>query len=402
MKNNWQIKKLSELCTLFTDGDWIERKDQSTEGIRLIQTGNVGNGIFKNRAEKGRYISEKTFERLGCTEILPGDCLISRLPDPIGRSCILPKAGEKMITAVDCTITRFKKEVVLPQWFVYYSLSYEYQDQINKQISGATRQRISRSNLGLIEIPLPPISEQRWMVKLLDEAFEKTAKAQENAEKNMQNSKDLFESYSQNIFSEPGKDWQQKRLKEIGQTQTGLTPSTSNKSYFGDRIPFIKPADVDINGNGSIRYDNEGLSNEGLQAGRQIKKHSILMVCIGASIGKVGFSEKDVSCNQQINTLTPKPDFNPKFFYYAMRTKSFFNKILKNSSQATLPIINKSKWGNLQISFPMSQKEQDAIVKKLDTLAEDTKKLEGNYEYKLSDLGEFKKSILKMALTNSL
>ena len=97
----WEVKKLGDVCTLFADGDWIEKKDQSSNGIRLIQTGNVGIGVFKDRGEKARYISEKTFERLRCTEIIEGDCLISRLPDPVGRACILPNAGEKMITAVE-------------------------------------------------------------------------------------------------------------------------------------------------------------------------------------------------------------------------------------------------------------------------------------------------------------
>lgn len=92
---NWVRKKIAEISTFFEDGDWIESKDQSTNGIRLIQTGNVGNGIFKDRGEKARYISEATFKRLRCTEIFEGDCLVSRLPDPVGRACILPDTGEK-------------------------------------------------------------------------------------------------------------------------------------------------------------------------------------------------------------------------------------------------------------------------------------------------------------------
>jgi len=95
MENNWKIKKLGEVCDVFTDGNWIESKDQSLEGIRLIQTGNIGLGFFKNRNEKARYISEDTFKRLKCTEIFQGDCLISRLPDPVGRACIIPNTGEK-------------------------------------------------------------------------------------------------------------------------------------------------------------------------------------------------------------------------------------------------------------------------------------------------------------------
>ncbi|MDD5321774.1 MAG: restriction endonuclease subunit S, partial [Methylococcales bacterium] len=155
MKQGWEIKKLGEICSVFEDGDWIESKDQSPEGVRLIQTGNVGAGFFKDRGEKAKYISEDTFKKLRCTEIVEDDCLISRLPDPVGRACVVPNTGEKMITAVDCTIIRFEQKAILSEWFVFYSLSKEYQSQINLQVSGATRQRISRKNLGLINIPLP-------------------------------------------------------------------------------------------------------------------------------------------------------------------------------------------------------------------------------------------------------
>ena len=123
MKKNWEAKKLGEVCEVFADGDWVESKDQSSEGNRLIQTGNVGEGVFKDRGEKARYISEETFKRLRCTEIFEGDCLISRLPDPVGRSCLLPDTGERMITAVDCTIVRFDPKKVVPAFFIYYSQS---------------------------------------------------------------------------------------------------------------------------------------------------------------------------------------------------------------------------------------------------------------------------------------
>jgi type I restriction enzyme, S subunit len=115
-KSRWQVKRLGDVCEVFADGDWVESKDQASEGIRLIQTGNVGEGVFKDRAEKARYISEATFKRLRCTEIFEGDCLISRLPDPVGRSCILPDTGERMITAVDCTIVRFDPSQLLPMF----------------------------------------------------------------------------------------------------------------------------------------------------------------------------------------------------------------------------------------------------------------------------------------------
>ena len=85
MKQNWEVKKLESICKVFADGDWIESKDQSNEGIRLVQTGNIGFGFFKDKDDKARYISEETFKRLNCTEILPGDLLVSRLPDQVGN-----------------------------------------------------------------------------------------------------------------------------------------------------------------------------------------------------------------------------------------------------------------------------------------------------------------------------
>jgi type I restriction enzyme S subunit len=165
----WVKKQLADICEIFADGDWIESKDQSPEGIRLIQTGNVGVGIFKDRGEKARYISEATFKRLRCTEIFEEDCLISRLPDPAGRSCMLPDTGERMITAVDCTIVRFDLKQVLPTFFVYYSQSSDYLKALDAETTGTTRKRISRSKLGQALIPVAPLADQRRIVDELDE-----------------------------------------------------------------------------------------------------------------------------------------------------------------------------------------------------------------------------------------
>lgn len=165
----WPKRQLNKLTSAFDDGDWIESKDQSPSGIRLIQTGNVGNGVFKDRAEKARYISEATFKRLRCTEIFEGDCLVSRLPDPVGRACLIPDCGERMITAVDCTIVRFGPDTLLPDLFCYYSQSSEYAAQVAKLTTGATRLRISRSNLGTIAIPVPPDEDQSTLLVQLDE-----------------------------------------------------------------------------------------------------------------------------------------------------------------------------------------------------------------------------------------
>ena len=162
-------EKLSSLCETFIDGDWIESKDQSEDGIRLVQTGNVGYGYFKDKEDKSRYISEETFNRLHCTEIFAGDILVSRLPDPIGRACIIPEGIGRMITAVDCSIIRLK-DVILPEYFISYTMTSTYSAQINEVTTGTTRRRVSRANLGNVLVPCPSLEAQRQFVAISQQA----------------------------------------------------------------------------------------------------------------------------------------------------------------------------------------------------------------------------------------
>lgn len=169
--NNPEIPKvsMSELCTTFIDGDWIEAKDQSDSGYRLVQTGNVGVCEYVDKEEHARFVSEDTFKRLNCTEIHPGDILFSRLPDPIGRCCLIPRGFQKAITAVDCTITRLK-DSCLPEYLMVYTTTNMYSEQIKTCVTGTTRQRISRGNLAKIQVPLPSTERQQSFVDLVHQA----------------------------------------------------------------------------------------------------------------------------------------------------------------------------------------------------------------------------------------
>ncbi|MHB8276556.1 MAG: restriction endonuclease subunit S [Candidatus Humimicrobiaceae bacterium] len=378
MKINWQIKKLGEVCNVFTDGNWIEKKDQSPEGIRLVQTGNIGNGVFKDREEKARYISEKTFKQLRCTEILPFDCLISRLPDPVGRSCIIPDAKEKMITAVDCTIIRFKKETILAQWFVYYSLSQEYQNQINKHVSGATRQRISRSNLGLIDIPLSSLLEQQRIVEILDKVFEEVTKAKENTERNLQNARELFKSYLQNVFANPGDKWEKIKLGKVIKLAYGK-PLQNSKRKSNGTYPVYGANGI------KDRTDEYYYDKQSIIIGRK------------GSAGEINLTEKKfwpLDVTYYIEFDNNKYSLN--FLYYLLSSLN-----LSRLAKGVKPGINRNEIYSIVVQIP-SFTEQKAIVAKLDILSEETKKLENIYKQKLANLDEIKKSILKKAFSGEL
>ena len=143
----------------FTDGDWIEAPYITSDGVRLLQTGNVGIGYFK---EQGfRYVSEETFSELQCTEVKPRDVLICRLDGPVGRACLAPDLGVRMITSVDNAILKVGDDV-LPEFVVSLLSSVPWISWIDAlcRVGGGFRLRISRSQLGEIRVPLPPLKEQ--------------------------------------------------------------------------------------------------------------------------------------------------------------------------------------------------------------------------------------------------
>ena len=163
------MKSIGEVSAFISDGDWIESKDQSERGIRLLQVGNIGLSEFIPKDERAKYISEETYAKLNCTEIFPGDILISRLPEPVGRACIVPDGLGRCITAVDCTIVRFK-EHILPSYFVAMTKTPLYTAQIDAFTTGSTRKRVSRANLGSILVPVPEMSLQMEFVAIAQQS----------------------------------------------------------------------------------------------------------------------------------------------------------------------------------------------------------------------------------------
>lgn len=412
MKQGWEVKKLTDICVVFADGDWIESKDQSLEGIRLIQTGNIGNGFFKEREEKARYISEDTFKRLRCTEIIKGDCLLSRLPDPVGRACILPVTNEKMITAVDCTIMRFQTNLLFPQWFILYSLSKGYQDQINDQITGATRQRISRKNLGQISIPLPPLSEQQRIIAILDEAFVVIERAKANAMQNLKNAKELFDSYLQSVFENRGEGWEERRLGDTDLVE--IVDGDRGKNYptqkdFLDEGFCLFMNTKNVRPNGFVFKNKMFINKEKDKAmGKgKLKRHDVVMTTRG-TIGNLGiYNDKIEYENIRINSgmLIFRPNLKQitsEYLFEILRSGIIKEQIKRHVSGAAQPQLPIKTLVNFTFPVPKYIADQQIIVQKLDLLSAETKRLEAIYQQKIDNLEELKKSILQKAFNGEL
>ena len=248
-----------ERNSLFLDGDWIESKDISSDGIRYITTGNVGEGAYKEQG--AGFISEETFHALGCTEVYEGDVLVSRLNNPIGRACVVPDLGGRVVTSVDNVIFRPDSKFY-KKFIVYLFSSEEYFKHTSNLARGATMQRISRGLLGNIRVVTPSLEEQTQIARFLDH---ETARIDALIEE-QQRLIELLKEKRQAVISHavtkgldptvPMKDsgvewlgevpvhWERKRLKNISPFITvGIVVNPSD--YVAEEgLPFIYGGEV--------------------------------------------------------------------------------------------------------------------------------------------------------------
>jgi len=393
VKNRWQRTSLGELTAHrpICYGVLKPGERQST-GVPLIRITDITNDDLD---ESDIYHITLALSAEFKRSVLEGNEVLLSIQGTIGRVAICPPHLKG--ANISRTIALISPDKRLSRPFLRYwlmSLDGTF------PTCGATRASLNIGALRELQAPVPPLPEQQRIVGILDEAFEGIATAKANAKNNLQHARVLFESYIQSVFTHRGEGWVEKRLEEIGTTQTGSTPKTSERENYGDFIPFVKPADFKTDG--SLKYENDGLTKKGLSEARGVAAGSALMVCIGATIGKCGYCDRKITTNQQINALTPFDGAYHKFVYYQMLTENFQRRVLLSSGQATLPIINKSKWSALTVALPPKLDEQKRIAAKCGALCEETQRLESVYRRKLTALEALKKSLLHQAFAGEL
>lgn len=196
---SWKTVKVKFLATepetLFLDGDWIESDVIEESGIRYLTSGNVGAGFYKEQGSG--HISEKTFRDLHCLNVLPGDLMISRLNEPIGRACIVPEGEPCYVVAVDNVILRPNKEY--DRKFIMYAMNTDgYAEHGNMIARGATMSRVSRSQLGQFRLAFPNITEQRAIADYLDAQCAKIDSIIADIEKQI----DTLQKYKKSLITE--------------------------------------------------------------------------------------------------------------------------------------------------------------------------------------------------------
>lgn len=273
--------------------------------------------------------------------------------------------------------------------WLYFWLLGKTQD-LKRSGHGLAMIHITKKGMEQELVALPPLQEQVRIVAKLEEAFAEIDRA-EKAYEELQTLSGVLrgqilqeaiqgklvpqlaeEGVVEQIGVAPDEvpfeipeSWRWVTLASVGKTHTGTTPSTSKKEYFGSDIPFVKPGDID---HCLLTYREDGLSTAAHEVARLVPEKSLLMVCIGGSIGKVAVCDREISFNQQINAIVCNEEWAlPEYLFVIMRSPYFQDEVWRNATGTATPIINKSRWGKIWISLP-STKEQVRIVAKVEDL----------------------------------
>ena len=186
---------------------------------------------------------------------------------------------------------------------------------------------------------------------------------------------------------------------EVGEVITGSTPSKDIAEYYGGDIPFYKPTDLDlgINTNGA----SDTLTIEGYNLSRKLPVGSILVTCIGATIGKTGLISTEGACNQQINAIIPSSLITSTFLYYSCISEYFQKEIRNHASATTLPILNKNNFTKLLIPLPPLS-EQQRIVKEIERWFALIEQIEQSKADLQTTIKQTKSKILDLAIHGKL
>lgn len=402
----WEVKKLKDIGKIYNGNSINEKikKDKYTsndEGLPFIATKDVSyeniidydNGIKIPFEEKDQFKVAPKNTILICAE---GGSAGRKIGFTNQDICF----GNKLFA---CNTDKN----IDSRYVYYYYFSSSFQKQFSLSLTGLIG-GVSMNKFREIEIPIPALIVQKHIVKILDNVFENIVKAKDNAEKNLNNATEIFESYLQRIFENKGEGWEETKLEKVlaAQPKNGWSPPLAHHSDSGTPVLTLSSVTGFKFKSNKIKFTSAPVDN----LGNYWVKNGDLLITRSNTSELVGH----VAIVSGITNSTIYPDLimriNPaptklitKFLYYQLRSPILRREIISRAHGAnpTMKKISKSDVQNLPIVIT-SLKQQQYIVSKLDSLSLITNHLESIYEQKLSDLEELKKSILQKAFNGEL
>ncbi|OGU55971.1 MAG: hypothetical protein A2X64_08855 [Ignavibacteria bacterium GWF2_33_9] len=408
LPKGWEIKKLGEVYDV-RDGTH-DSPIYVKEGYALITSKNLKNNRLNY--DNVNYITEQDYNNINKrSKVDIGDVLFAMI-GTIGNPIVIIKEPDFAIK----NVALFKIPKNQDSYFLkYYLDSGKVIDKMSKDAKGATQKFVGLGYLREFPIPIPPLPEQQRIVAILDEAFAVIERSRNNAEQNLKNAKELFESYLQGVFDpstrsgqgKKGDGWEEKTIKEVCELKP-QKKEARDKLRDTDLVTFLPMEDL-----GVLTKEIVGIKEKQLKdvAGSYtyFADNDVLLAKITPCFenGKIGIARNLINGigfgSSEYVVFRTLGQIEPEYLYFFLSRNRIREEGRKYMSGAVgHKRISKDWIENYIIQFPKSLKEQQSIVSKLDALRAETQKLEAVYQKKIKDLEELKKSILQKAFEGEI
>lgn len=409
MKEGWNSKKLSELFSIRPQKKQAKEKLNDNNEISFVpmECLNVYDRnltLNQTRTLKDVYSGYTYFE--------DNDVLLAKITPCFenGKIGIARNLRNGIgFGSSEFIVFRSQGEVI-PEYLYYYLSQESFRQEGKAMMAGAVgHKRVSKDFINDYKLPFPEsLKEQKRIVAILDESFAAIDKAKANAEKNIANSNELFDSYLNGIFSNLGEDWEENRLGEIAlKIGSGATPRGGRKSYKDHGISLIRSLNVHDD---EFKYNNLAFIDES-QANKlsnvTVESKDVLLNITGASIARCNIVPDDIlpaRVNQHVSIIRLKPStVLPEFLHYMLISKQHKEKLLFTGDKngATRQALTKTLVENYQITYPEFEEQKD-LLKKIKSIKTESIHLKKIFEQKITALNELKKSVLKKAFEGEL
>jgi len=337
-------------------------------------------------------------------KVKQNDILISKINPRINRVWLVEESDLEQLASPEWLVARIRDSNEIDSKFLqFYLSSPEFRDWISQAASSVTgsHSRAKANEILQRNIPLPPIDEQRKIVELLEDHLSRLDAALDDVRQAKILASQFRASVLNYVFFDSGtKGWTPYKAADLGKWITGSTPSSKVQDFIGEDVPFITPGDI-LDGGEIINYSRM-ISNSGADAVRRLRSNSVHLVCIGATLGKVGIVRFETTSNQQINALEANEEIVlPDFVMWLLATPSMQRKLWEASSSTTVPILNKGNLEKIEFRVPDLNGQRKAL-EEFDRVKLTYEHLNKDFESMLDKSNCLRRSILQAAFTGQL
>lgn len=372
MREDVPLKKLGDVCNIIGGGTPSKKREDYYSGD--IPWATVRDMNFDILIDTDHKITQLGLDN-SSANIIPKDNVVIATRVGLGKVCKL-----RQDTAINQDLKGIipKNDILITDYLYLWFKSIS--DKIVDAGTGATVQGVKIPFVKNLQIPIPPLPEQKRIVAILDEAFESIDRAKANVEKNIQNAEELFQSKLNDIFLQKGEGWLTEKLSNVFKMKSGDQLSKKN----------IVPGPYPVYGGNGVTAHHHDFNLEGQQ---------LLIGRVGAQCGNIHLTSDKIWLTDNAFRITDlKYDFDFEFLEHLLRV----NDLRQTARQTAQPVISNSSCKNVQLIFPESIAKQKEIAELVNSLDTEVLQIITTYISKLKALKELKKSILHKAFTGEL